>query len=89
MTDAQTEIMNKKFEEVLRCFVDHKQSNWEEHLMDDEVAYSQSVISVTTYSPFYLRFGFDPSTLPFYTLRCPSNDVSALTDWLFKLRAPH
>ena len=37
--DGQTEIMNKKLEEMIRAFVNHKQDNWDEHLVEFKVAY--------------------------------------------------
>jgi hypothetical protein len=39
-TDGQTEIVNKKIEEMLRCVVDENQSNWDQLLVEIEVAYN-------------------------------------------------
>jgi len=36
-TDGQTEIMNKKVEEMLRNFVNHNQSDWNRYMVDVEV----------------------------------------------------
>ena len=63
-TDGQTEIMNKKLEEMIRAFVNHKQDNWDEHLIEFEVAYNSSVNATTTYSPFYLIYGENIRTTP-------------------------
>lgn len=47
-TDGQSEIMNKKIEEMLRNFVNHDQSDWDKYLIDVEVAYNRSPNAVTT-----------------------------------------
>ncbi len=47
-TDGQTERMNRKIEEMLRCYVNHHQSNWDEFLVDIEVAYNSSPHATTT-----------------------------------------
>ncbi len=66
-TDGQTERMNRKLEEMLRCYVDQNQSSWDELLVDVEVAYNSSPHATTTFSPFYLNYGFEPKTIPFDT----------------------
>jgi hypothetical protein len=37
-TDGQTEVVNRKVEEILRCFVNNNQSNWDLLLIDLEFA---------------------------------------------------
>ncbi len=54
-TDGQTERMNRKLEEMLRCYVDQNQSNWDDFLIDVEVAYNTPLHATTTYSQFYLN----------------------------------
>lgn len=88
-TDGQTEVMNKKIEEILRCFVNHNQSNWDLYLANVEVAYNHSINSVTTYSPFFLTYGYEPNVVPFDTLRSPNDKVPALAEWLSTLRTVH
>lgn len=63
-TDGQTEIVNRKIEEMLRCFVDSAQSNWDELLIDAEVAYNSAPHSTTTFSPYFLNYGMHPRTIP-------------------------
>jgi hypothetical protein len=63
-TDGQTEIVNKKIEEMLRCFVDENQSNWDQLLVEIEVAYNSAPHSATLCSPFYLNYGLHPRTIP-------------------------
>ena len=54
-TDGQTEVVNKKLEEMLRCFVDEQKKNWDQLLVDVEVAYNSAPHSATLYSPFFLN----------------------------------
>ncbi len=43
-SDGQTEVMNKIFfEAMLRCFVDRNQSDWDEYIIDIEIAYNSSI----------------------------------------------
>jgi hypothetical protein len=63
-TDGQTEIVNKKLEEMLRYFVDECQSDWDELLVDAEVAYNSAPHSATTFNPYYLNYGMHPRTIP-------------------------
>jgi hypothetical protein len=59
-TDGQTEVVNRKVEEILRCFVGHNQSNWDLFLVDLEFAYNSAPHSSTTLSPFLLTYGTEP-----------------------------
>lgn len=88
-TDRQTEVMNKKIEETLRCYENHDQSKWDKYLTNAEVAYNHSINSVTTYSPFYLTNGYEPKIVPFGILRSPNDKVPALAEWLSDLRTSH
>jgi len=47
-----------------RNFVNHHQSDWDLYLVDVKVAYNRSPNAVTTYSPFFLNYGYEPSTVP-------------------------
>jgi RNase H-like domain found in reverse transcriptase len=59
-TDGQTEVVDRKVEETLRCFVNHNQSNWDLFLIDLEFAYNSAPHSSTTLSPFFLTYGTEP-----------------------------
>ena len=63
-TDGQTEVVNKKIEEMIRSFINYNQTNWDEHLVEFEVAYNSSVHANTTFPPFYLTYGENPRTIP-------------------------
>lgn len=71
-TDGQTEIVNRKVEEMLRCYVDEQQSNWDCFLVDLEVAYNSAPHSSTTFSPFFLNYGMHPRTIPIDTVTSPN-----------------
>jgi hypothetical protein len=64
-TDGQTEVVNRKVEEIRRCFVDNNQSNWDLFLVDLEFSYNSAPHSSTTLSPFYLTYGSEPRGTPF------------------------
>jgi hypothetical protein len=78
-TDGQTEDVNRKVEEILRCFVNNKQSNWDLFLIDLEFAYNSASHSSTTLSPFFLTCGTEPRRAPF-CMTTASNP--AATDFL-------
>ena len=63
-TDGQTEIVNKKLEEMIPAFVNYNQDNWDNHLVELEVAYNSSVHSTTTFSPFFLTYGQEIKSIP-------------------------
>jgi hypothetical protein len=64
-TDGQTERINAWLEEFLRCYVDARQSNWEQLLPAAEFAYNQHQSASTGLSPFEVWYGeplkFSPS----------------------------
>jgi hypothetical protein len=64
-TDGQSEIANRKVEEMIRAFANFKKDNWDEHLVDFEVAYNSAVNSTTLCTPFYVNYGIHPKTIPF------------------------
>ena len=74
-TDGQTEIINKKVEEMIRAFANYHKNDWDEHLVEFEVAYNSAVHSATLHTPFYLNYGIHPRTIPVETLA--SNNPSA------------
>ena len=67
-TDGQTEVVNKKVEEMIRAFVGYHKTDWDEHLTEFEVAYNSSVHTATMHTPFYLNYGIHPRTIPVQTL---------------------
>ena len=63
-TDGQSEIMNRKIEEMIRSFVSFDKSDWDRFLVDFEVAYNSSVNATTSFTPFFLNYGIHPKTVP-------------------------
>jgi len=67
-TDGQTEILNRKIEEMIRAFANYNKTNWDEYLAHFEVAYNSSIHAATSFTPFFLTYGQHPRTLPIETL---------------------
>ncbi len=63
-TDGQPEITYRKFEEMIRAFANYKKDNWDDNLVDFEVAYNSTVNSTTLCTPFYFNYGIHPRTIP-------------------------
>jgi hypothetical protein len=59
-TDGQTERMNRVLEEVLRCFVNKRHSDWDKWLPMAQFAINNSRHSATGFTPFYLNHGEHP-----------------------------
>lgn len=78
--------MNKKIDEILCCFIHHHQGDWDLFWVDAEVAYNRSPNAVTTHSPFFLKDGVEPLTVPVDALANTESEISAVTDWLKKLK---
>src|SRR6266511_685843 len=53
-TDGQTERANRTLEDMLRAFVNYRQTNWDECLPAAEFAYNNSLQASTGYTPFFL-----------------------------------
>ncbi len=63
-TDGQFETANRKVEEMIRAFGNYKKDNWDDNLVDFEVARNSAVNSTTIFSPFYVNYGIHPRTIP-------------------------
>lgn len=61
-TDGMTERVNRVVEDTLRCFVNHRQNNWDELLPLCEFAINNSNQASTGQTPFFLNTGLDPIT---------------------------
>ena len=59
-TDGQTERTNRTIENVLRCYIDYKQTNWDELLPFVEFSLNNHSSSSTGHSPFFLNHGSHP-----------------------------
>ncbi len=62
--DGQSEIANRNVEEMIIAFTNYKKDNWDEHLVDFEVAYNSAVNSTTLCSPFVIYYGIHPKLAP-------------------------
>ena len=63
-TDGQSEISNRKVEEIIRAFANYKRDNWDDRLVDFEIAYISAVNSTTLCSPFLVNYGIHSRTIP-------------------------
>ena len=61
-TDGQSEIINRQIEQMLRCYMNYKMDNWHDILPLLEFAYNDSVSQSTSFTPFYLNYGFHPTS---------------------------
>ena len=60
-TDGQTERVNQSVKEFLMMFVNDKQDDWSDWLAVAQFCHSDRRHSATTYSPFFLTYGYHPS----------------------------
>ena len=49
---------------MIRAFVNCKKNNWDEQLVDFEVAYNSAISSNKLCSPFFINYGIHPRTIP-------------------------
>jgi hypothetical protein len=56
-TDGQTERANRTLEEMLRSYVNWRQTDWDLHLPMLEIAINNAKQASTGFSPFYLNYG--------------------------------
>ncbi|KAL1920728.1 uncharacterized protein VTP21DRAFT_11363 [Calcarisporiella thermophila] len=61
-TDGQTERTNRTLEEMLRCYVNYKQDNWDTQLHIAKFAYNNASSASTGISPFLFDTGQPPMT---------------------------
>jgi hypothetical protein len=59
-TDGASERANRTVQQMLRCFVDARQSNWAKLLPAVEYAHNDSVNTTTGLTPFFLLCGSQP-----------------------------
>ena len=55
-------------------------------MIDVEVAYNCSPHATTTYSPFYLNYGFEPKKIPLDASLRTDTNFPALSSWLEQLK---
>ncbi|KAJ9531924.1 hypothetical protein QJQ45_003632 [Haematococcus lacustris] len=77
-TDGQSERANRTVEDMLRPYINHHKTDWDQHLAAVEFAYNSSTHVGTGFSPFYLNYGHHPRT-PEALLQPPSTLVPSPT----------
>ena len=73
-TDSQTEVINITLGNLLRILVKKNKRSWEECLPIAEFAYNRTSHSTTSYSPFFVAYGFNPLT-PLNLSALPVNET--------------
>ena len=73
--DGQSEAMVKNFKNMLKCFVSENLDDWDLYVNRNMFAYNSSVHSTTRFTPFEMKYGFQPrvpldifQTIPVSTL---------------------
>ena len=61
-TDGQTERTIRTLEQMLHIFVNYQQNDWDDLLPYAEFAYNNTHSASTKLSPFFLNYGFHPTT---------------------------
>ena len=59
-TDGQTERTNRTLISGIRSYVNSLHTNWDSLLPTLEFSYNNTIQRSTTFSPFYLNYGFNP-----------------------------
>jgi hypothetical protein len=61
-SDGSTEVINQVIEQYLRVYCNYQQDNWAHIsvLPLCEFAYNNSLVSTTSFSPFFSNYGFNP-----------------------------
>lgn len=53
---------------MIRAFTGFRKDDWDNHLIEFEVAYNSAIHSTTLCTPFYLNYGVQPRTIPAQSL---------------------
>jgi hypothetical protein len=87
-TDGLTERANRTVEEMLRHYCNDHADDWDEYLPAVEFAYNSSKNPSTGHSPFYMNYGYEPST-PLAMLRVAVNPLPTpgAANYLSRLKA--
>lgn len=62
-SDGKTDRVNQEIEQYLRAFANHRQDDWARHLPIAEFALNNRVHSATDKSPFFLLYGYHPTSI--------------------------
>lgn len=78
-TNGSTEIMSKMAENYLRCFVNFRQTGWDQYLISAEVAHNSAVMEDLGHSPCFMDLVWEPKQpLDFFPSR--SSNAASVED---------
>uniref|UniRef100_A0A8C5M8S7 Integrase catalytic domain-containing protein n=1 Tax=Leptobrachium leishanense TaxID=445787 RepID=A0A8C5M8S7_9ANUR len=63
-SNGQTERTNQTLEHYLRCYTTHLQYDWVDFLPTAEFTYNSQQHETTKESPFFISYGFHPTSIP-------------------------
>uniref|UniRef100_A0A8C5QDJ5 Gypsy retrotransposon integrase-like protein 1 n=1 Tax=Leptobrachium leishanense TaxID=445787 RepID=A0A8C5QDJ5_9ANUR len=75
-SNGQTERVNQQLEQYLRCYSSYQQDDWSNLLPTAEFAYNSQIHDSIHNTPFFVNYGFHPSTLPDLSTTSPVPEVS-------------
>ena len=75
-TDAQSEIADRKVEEMIKGYVNCAKDNREKYIIDIEVAYSSALNRKTLWNPLFINYGIQPKLFPIETIHSKYPSVS-------------
>ena len=86
-TDGQSEVTIRMVEQILRCMLHHQQSlkDWDELLPLVEFVINSYPNSSTGFSPFFLNFGYEPTSPLDLLLDHSSTKVEPVTQFVQRL----
>ncbi len=62
-SNGQTERVNQSLEQYLCIYTNCNQDDWAEHLSADKFIYNSSSQSLTTMTPFFANYGYEPTVV--------------------------
>jgi hypothetical protein len=85
-TDGQTERAIRVVEDMLRAYVNKHRNNWDEFLVQVEIAYNSSTHESTGFTPYHLNGGQQQLPIDIALGRPGSTNVQSVHDLLAEMR---
>jgi hypothetical protein len=88
-TDGQAENSNKHILTALRHYATSFQDDWDEHLTAAEFCHNEAIHASTGFSPFFLTYGYHPTTPAALAADAPSLRPTNQDDFVTHIRSLH